>query len=247
MATQKQPLKATPAPPPPNLAALPASQGKRIGTGGPIAKPDPYAAFNKSIKTQLEGRLSGADSAFNPEVMSMMKQKLHSAVEGKKASSQRSLRSDLVSRGILRGGVGAESFENLEVAALQEYSAGVRDIMIEKAMSDWQDRKEAARDALAWLDSVRSYELGKEQNAIAREQVKATIESARISAGAQMYAADQALKGARAQAGATRYGAQMSYESSRYVSPDTGGTVTYNTPTGPKEMSLAQAGAYFGT
>ncbi len=250
---QQKQYQAAPPPPPPNLATTQAPKPQKvakkpIGSGGPIAEADPHSAFNIGIKKQLEERLSGAASAFNPEVMGMMKQKLSSAVEGKKEASKRSLRSDLVARGVLRGGVGAESFEGLEISALQEYSAGVRDIMIEKAMSDWQDRKEAARDALAWLDSVRQYELGKESNAIAREQVKATIAAASIAANASMYAADQGLKGARAAAGATRYGAQMAFESSRSVIPDPGGgparVQTYVAPNGQvKQMSISQASA----
>lgn len=239
----QQPLQAPPPPPPPK----PTGSGA-IGSGGPVAHPDPQSAFNLQIKEQLQSRLSGQASAFSPEVMAMMKQKLSSAVEGKKEASKTALRSDLVARGILRGGVGAESFQGLEISALKEYSGGIRDIMIEKAMSDWQDRKEAARDALAWLDSLRQYELGKESNAIAREQVKATIAAASIAASASMYAADQGLAGARAAAGATRYGAQLAYESSRSVIPDPAGgpagVQTYVAPDGTvKQMSISQASA----
>jgi len=213
--------------------------GVPIGEGGYHAHPDPHADLDALIKKNVMDRISGRSSAFPPELMEMMKQKLFEETQGQTRRARESIYADAARRGIFRSGVTSGGVAAVETAGIKAYSAGVRDILLQKALADYQDRKEAIRDAMQWINNVRQYELGKEQNAIAREQIKATLEAASIAASAQMYAADQALRGALAAASASRSAANRAYRSSLYI--DSYGNYVLG-PNG-EPITIAQAAA----
>jgi hypothetical protein len=166
--------------------------------------------INQLIKTKLEARLRGEGGFWTPEVMTQMKQELFEENQGAERRAVQQLNADVARRGLFRTGVAAKGAAQISRDAMSSYTKGIRAMLLKKAEMEWQDEKEATRDAQQWLNGQRQYMLGKEQNAIAREQVKATIAAASISASASRYAADQGLKGARAAAGASRASAAAS-------------------------------------
>jgi hypothetical protein len=196
------------------------------------------------VKQNITDRLKGG-GGMSEEQLGLMKGKLRSSIDSETRRRRQSLLSTLVGRGIMRGGAAGEQLKDLELGALKAYSQGMTDILIKKAEMDYADKIAAVDSALKWIDSTRQYMLGKERNAIAREQIKATLEAAAMQASASRYAADQSLKGARAAAGATRSAARMRMEAGRYVDPS-GQTVGYNG--GESQLSLQQAeGIYHAT
>mgnify|MGYP001586935042 FL=1 len=161
------------------------------------------------IQSNIKDRLSGKSTRFSPEVMGMMKSKLFEETQGQVKRSQARVRSDAIRRGIYQSGVTSGAVKDVENEGLKAYSSGVRDILMQKAMTEYDDRIKSIDAAQNWLQATRQYALGREQNAIAREQIKATLEAASIQASASRYAADRGLDGALANAGASRAAAKM--------------------------------------
>lgn len=202
--------------------------GSNIGSGGYVAANDPHSDLNLLIKKNVMDRISGKSRSFSADIVSKMKQKLFESTQGQVSRAKQGIYSDAVRRGLFRSGTTSKGISMAENAGIKAYSSGVREILIQKAMADWQDMVKAVDSAQQWLNGVRQYELGKEQNAIAREQIKATLAAAAMQAGASRYAADQALKGALAGAGRKNTGSYYVDSTGSYVMGPDGNPLTIN-------------------
>lgn len=201
------------APPPPstnssNITDAPAGAGEnksgQIGDNGFHAGINPSQDMDSLIKQNLQDRLNGQGGPYTPEMMSMLKGKLFDEVQGQIKRGEQNLYSDAARRGIFRSGVTSKAVRDVQNEGIRAYSSGVRDLIIKKMMADYEDKQKAMDLGMKWLDSKRNYELGLERNAIARDQIKASLAAAAMQAAATRYAADQSLKGTRAMAGASR-------------------------------------------
>ena len=170
--------------------------GGGIGSGGHIAADDPGGDLNALLKQNIMDRLSGKNPSFSEEILKLQKQKLFEAGQGATFRARMAVMNDAARRGIFRSGVTSKGIRAVELEGMKQYTSGVRDLLIEKARADHQDMVEAVNAAQQWLNGLRQYELGKEQNAIAREQVKATLAAAAMSAAASRYAADRSSSAA---------------------------------------------------
>ena len=211
------------------------AQGKQgIGSGGFSADLSIGNKMDNLIEKNISDRLSGKSPTFSDEIMQMQKEKLFRETQGQTRRGRMSLMADAARRGVFRSEATGTLVRDIEIAGMQQYSSGVKDLMIKKAEMDHEDMVQAVRDGQQWLQGLRQYSLGLEQNAISREQIKATLAAAAMQAAASMYAADQGLKGSRAIAGASRAAAQQAYQDSRAVSRGPNGEVVY------REHSMAQ-------
>lgn len=194
----------------------PKPEGPEIGEGGYHADPAVGAELNELLKTNIMDRLAGKNPSYSKEILALQKQKLFESTSGAQLRGRMALYADAARRGIFKSGVTSKNVLRIEREGLKAYTSGVRDLLIEKARSDHKDMLEAVQGAQIWLNGLRQYELGREQNSVAREAIKAQIEAAHIQARATMaaasmaasasrYAADQGLAGARAAAGAAKF------------------------------------------
>ena len=193
---------------------------KAIGEGGFHADLNIGNDMDKLIQKNLTDRLEGRNPTFSDEIMAAHKEKLFRETQGQTRRGRMALMADSARRGVFRSEATGTLVRDLEIAGMQQYSSGVKDLMIAKAQQDHEDMVQAIGQAQQWMQGLRQYALGLEQNAIAREQIKATLAAAAMQASATMYAADQGLKGARANAGAIRVGQQQAYNDSRYMVRD---------------------------
>jgi hypothetical protein len=188
-----------------------------IGEGGFKADLSIGNSLDRLIQQNLTDRLEGRKTTFSEDVVDAMKEKLFRETQGQTRRGRMALMADAARRGVFRSEATGSLIRDIELAGLQQYSSGVKDILLQKAMKDHEDMTTAIGQSQQWLQGLRQYALGLEQNAIAREQVKATLAAAAMQASASRYAADQALKGAQAAAGASRYAANMAYNAQRAV------------------------------
>jgi len=192
--------------------------GAEIGEGGYKAISEKetlnVGGVDKLIQKNLSDRLSGKGSGLSDKIMAMQKEKLFRDTQGATRRGRMALMADAARRGVFRSEATGTLIRDVEVAGMQQFSSGVKDLMIQKAKMDHDDMIKALDQAQSWVTSTRQYQLGLEQNAISREQIKATLAAAAMSAAATRYAADQSLKGARAAAGASRFAANLAFQSS---------------------------------
>lgn len=169
-----------------------AISGKLTQVGGGI---EPGAEVDVQIRERFQGILSGKIKRFGKEAKALKKQQLFSSIMARRGAEERGLESDLLARGVSRGGVMARGRTELRSTALQAYGEGVNQMELEAINAEFDDRNNALNSAQKWLDSRRSYELQKEQIQAQREataaqislgyaQIKAGKENARMAAGA---------------------------------------------------------------
>ena len=215
---------------------------KGIGSGGFHADLSIGNNMDKLIEKNISDRLSGKSPTFSDEIMQMQKEKLFRETQGQTRRGRMSLMADAARRGVFRSEATGTLVRDIEIAGMQQYSSGVKDLMIKKAEMDHEDMVQAIRDGQQWLQGLRQYSLGLEQNAIAREQIKATLAAAAMQAAASMYAADQGLKGSRAIAGASRAAAEQAHQDSRAVTRGPSGEVVYHEHSMAQENFMSGAG-----
>lgn len=166
---------------------------------------EPGSAADQMIKQNIFDRISGKISRFSPEIVEQMKGTLMAATNAQVGRAKEGIYSDAARRGIFRSAVTSGSISRAENAGIAAYSAGVKDILMQKAFADYDDKVKALDAAQNWIQSARQYYLGK-------KQIEATLEAAAMQAAASRYAADQGLKGAMAAAGASKYAANKAYQ-----------------------------------
>ena len=173
--------------------------------------------MDKMIKENLMARVQGKNPKFSEEILGHMKEKLFKETQGQTRRARMALMADAARRGVFRSEATGGLIRDAEIAGIQAYSSGVKDLLIQKAMADHDDMIKAIDSSQQWLANSRQYQLGLEQNEIGRQQIKATLAAAAMSAAATRYAADQGLKGARAGASASRWAAQQAFMDNRAV------------------------------
>lgn len=211
-----------------NQDARDRKQRRRGGGGGDRSRAKPagpsygeseYQDLDNIIKRNITDRITGKRTRFSEDTIGLMKQELFEEVRGEISRSKDEIYEDAARRGTFRSGSEGQRVDRVIRAGLKAYTSGVRDIMLKKAMAEFDDMNQAVRDGQKWINDIRQYELGKERNVIAREQIQATITAAHISASAAKYAADKGLQGARAAAGgANRRAANALAENRRQFS-----------------------------
>jgi hypothetical protein len=211
---------------------------KGIGSGGFKADISAGGKLDTLLHDNIMGRIDGSQKRSNI-AFEGAQEKLFKATQGQTRRGRMAAMADAARRGIFRSGATGAVIADIETEGIKAYSEGVKDILIQKAQMDYDDMVKAIDQGQSWLAGTRSYQLGLEQNAIAREQVKATMAAAAMQAGATMYAADQSLKGARAQAGATRWAAQAQLQAGAALDAD-GNARMMQGPYGPQPMQIDQ-------
>lgn len=201
--------------------------GHQIGDGGFKADLAIGGKMDRLIESNLSDRLQGKNPKFSEEIMTMQKEKLFRETQGQTRRGRMALMADSARRGVFRSEATGTLIRDVETAGMQQYSSGVKDLMIRKAEMDHEDMIQAINQSQQWLQGLRQYSLGIEQNAIAREQIQATLAAAAMSASASMYAADRGLEGARGIAGAQRAATQQAYNDSRHMEMTSGGPVVH--------------------
>ena len=165
--------------------------------------------IDSMVKEHFQGVLSGASKRFDDKTVSMMKQGLFETSKDQSSQSKRNLRSELAKSGTLRSGAYGRGVADIERSAASDYTKGVREIMLEKAKTEWEDKSKAIDQAQSWLKQKYDYDIG-------LKQIDATIKSAEIQAGATITAAGISAgatrDAARAGAGASRAAAQMNFD-----------------------------------
>jgi hypothetical protein len=138
-----------------------------------------------------------------------MKQGLFETTRGQAAQSKTNLRAELAKSGTLRSGALARGTIDIDNAANASFTQGVRDIMLEKAKAEFDDKNAAIQQAQGWLKGKQDYDLG-------IKQMETTLQAASIQAGATVAAAklgaDAQRAAAGASAGAARYAADQSFQ-----------------------------------
>ena len=191
---------------PPQLAS---TQKVPPAADKPVQGPPGTQDVDALVKKNFSDVLSGKSKRFDDKTLAQMKQGLFETTRGQAKQSKRNLRSALARSGTFRSGAMGRGTVDIDRAASASFTAGVRAIMLEKAKVEWEDKNKALDQAQQWLGQKQQYDIG-------LKQISATIESARIRAGATLGAAklgaDASIKSSSMMAGASKYGADKALE-----------------------------------
>lgn len=193
-----RPPRPAPAPPRPAPAPPAAAPAPAPPAPAPPAEDEGQDVANL-IKQEFTDILAGKKGSFTDERVALLKSGLRESTAGQAAASRAQALRDQALLGTLRSGVTARRLQDIDTSARAQFASGVRDILLQQAQSEFQDRMAALQAAQNWLNSRQQYVLGK-------RQIEATLEAARIHAGATLGAAQLALRGSLAHAGAARAG-----------------------------------------
>lgn len=152
-------------------------------------------AIEKTVESEIGKMLSGESSSMPRELVDEKKRELATGARIREEAAVERINRDAVRRGIFRSGIAARGAREAHLSTEAEISRGERQIEVEKMVADHQDKLKAIQMSETWLNNLRQYELGKERNEIAREQIRATLalgyaqiaaskENARIAASA---------------------------------------------------------------
>jgi hypothetical protein len=185
-----------------------------VKTGGKDKKGNLFGvkgaqAMDDQVQSHIKGTLDGSIKRFDDKTISMMKQGLFETTRGQAKQSKRNLRAELARSGTLRSGALARGTVDIDNAANASFTQGVRDIMLEKAKAEFDDKNVAIQQAQGWLKSKQDYDLG-------IKQMQTTLKAASIQAGATVAAAklgaDATKRAAASGAGAARYAADQQFQ-----------------------------------
>lgn len=167
------------------------------------------SGIDEQVRSHVKGVMEGSIKRYDDATVAKMKQGLHETTRGQAKQAKRSLRSEMARSGMLRSGALLKGGMDIDRAASANYSRGVRDIMLEKAKAEFDDKNVAIQQAQQWLSQKQQYDLG-------LKQMETTLEAAGIQAGATLGAAklsaDATRAAAGASAGAAKFAAQKQYE-----------------------------------
>lgn len=154
-------------------------------------------AANAKIDSQIKGGyqdiLSGKRSSFSDERFKLMKKGLFDETRAQARASQQTAIAQGALSGTARSPVLQRRFQDIDNSMRRDYTKGVTEMMIAQEKAQFDDYKVGLQGMGTWLAQKRQYMIGK-------QQIAATIESARIQASATLGAASMA-------ASASRYGA----------------------------------------
>lgn len=162
------------------------------------------------IKSNFTDILEGKKGSFTDERLGLMKAGLFEETRAQQRASNQEAIAQAALTGTSRSGVLQRRFQDIDTSTRAEYTRGVREMLLEKAKAEWEDKMQGLQLAGDWLQQKRSYMIGK-------QQIAATLESARIQASATIGAAalhsaatrDAARASAGASRGATAEGARQ--------------------------------------
>lgn len=139
------------------------------------------------IQSFAKGVLGG-QTRYSPEVMQDILAGFKAESEGQVQQGTESLNQDLANRGLFRSPAGAAQAQQVRLAGDQRFSEGSRQLRVEKATKDFEDKLSAIDRAQADLNSTRSYIAQLDITQAEREKLNATIKLgyARIDAEMQM-------------------------------------------------------------
>ncbi len=143
--------------------------------------------LSQQMEAFLKGVLGG-QTRYSPEVMQDIQAGYKAETEGQVNQSTAALNEDLARRGLYRSPVGADQAVDIRLAGDQRFSEGTRQLRVEKATRDFEDKLSAVDRGQKYLDSLRSYVAQLDVTQAEREKLKATIELgyARIDAEMKM-------------------------------------------------------------
>jgi hypothetical protein len=127
------------------------------------------------IKKRSEGLMSGEISRYGPEQMRMMKDQVFQDTMGQVKQQVRALDGSMARRGLMRSGLAARAEGDMRRAGLAAYSRGVKDILLKKMDKEFEDKNEGLRMAQSYVTGQQNYQLGRERNDIARDQISAQL------------------------------------------------------------------------
>lgn len=170
------------------------------GKGGPGSGFDPTGGkapfdlwgvgqnIDTMIQDFLKGVIEGRQTRYSPEVVQDMMAGEKRTSEAQYANDVEGINEDLAARGLYRSPVGADLAAEARMGADQRFSEGARQIRVDKAKQDFEDRIAGVDRAQKNLDALRSYVAQLDITQAEREKLKATIELgyARIDAEMKM-------------------------------------------------------------
>jgi hypothetical protein len=143
---------------------------------------DEDSEMSQLIRDSAYDLATGKESRWNEQRTNYAKDQVFSATLGRVKTDIRAADAGAVRRGMFRSGMAQRTENDLRRGALTAYSQGVKEIMMKKMDAEFEDKMAGLKLSQDWLSQKQNYELGKERNAIAREQIAATMASAQLSA-----------------------------------------------------------------
>lgn len=136
--------------------------GKAGGGGGGGGKgsyappPDPALEQSNTIWQQILQRLQ-APSRYTPEIMQSLagETKYTSEMAANRLTEQSN--ADLAARGILRSGPAAQAQRDIRATVAGQNQQGWNTILRAKVDADYQDKTQAIKEAMDWINSLRDY------------------------------------------------------------------------------------------
>lgn len=142
----------------------------------------PDGALSQKLRQKAEDMMDGKESRYNDERVSMMKDQMFESTIGRVGKEVRAMDGGMVRRGMFRSGMSARAESDIRQNAMTNYSRGVKDIMIKKMDAEFEDKMKGMQMTQTWLSQKQNYDLGKERNAIARQQIAASTAASMLSA-----------------------------------------------------------------
>jgi hypothetical protein len=105
----------------------------------------------------------------------MMKDQVFQDTMGQVNQQVRALDGRMARRGMFRSGLAARAEGDMRRAGLAAYSRGIKDIMLKKIDAEFNDKNQGLQMAQSYVTGQQNYQLGKERNVIAREQISAQM------------------------------------------------------------------------
>lgn len=127
-----------------------------------------------TIADQLQAIIKGGQTRFSPAVLEALKSNLRRSSDAATNRAISANNDEAVALGGRQGALDKEAMD-ARIAGASQYSAGVQDIMVQKANADFEDRMSALDRGQKWLDNMRQYELGLDQNSIERDRLRASL------------------------------------------------------------------------
>lgn len=166
------------------------------GAGG--YKGDPLRGeIEDKIRNQITGLLSGDIGSFTDEKVQLLKQQIQQTARAEEKRQISASNKDLIRRGIFRSGIAASANRKIGMATQRTITKAYNEVRMKQIEAEYTDKMNALQMGQKWLDSLRQYELGKEQIAATREAT-----AARTSLGYAQIAAGE--RNAKRAAGAAR-------------------------------------------
>jgi len=117
---------------------------------------------DEDIWGQIEGMMSGANSAYDDATLNRIYGELHQAGQGRARAGGHDIQLDALRRGMSRSGLVTDAMAGLQRSTASDYTGGVRKVLMDKAKSDVTLKVQGIQMAQSWLHDRRAYILGLE-------------------------------------------------------------------------------------